>query len=119
LTKLGDVWFRRFAEVAQTICQGIVLRTRSPWHGRLTVRNALESCPSRYVIKAAKVRAQVRAGYWRYPLISDRPDRIFQFYADIVALCCEAWNKLIERPWKITSIGMREWAHGSDQCKSV
>ena len=37
---------------------------------------------------------------------------IFQSYDDIVTLCCETWNKLIKRPWKITSIGMREWAHG-------
>ncbi len=30
-------------------------------------------------------------------------NRIFQSYDDIVALCCEAWNKLIERPWKISN----------------
>ena len=28
-----------------------------------------------------------------------------------VAICCEAWNKLIDQPWKIMSIGLREWAH--------
>jgi putative transposase len=28
-----------------------------------------------------------------------------------VAPCCDAWNKLIDRPWKIISIGMRDWAH--------
>ncbi len=39
----------------------------------LTVRNALESCPSRNVRKAAKVRAQAGAAYGRYPLIGDRP----------------------------------------------
>ena len=26
--------------------------------------------------------------------------------------CCEAWNKLIERPWTIMSIGLRDWANG-------
>ena len=35
-----------------------------------------------------------------------------QSYDDIVALCCEAWNKLIDQPWKIMSIGRRQWAHG-------
>ncbi|MEL7471227.1 MAG: hypothetical protein AAFN27_22425, partial [Pseudomonadota bacterium] len=40
-------------------------------------------------------------------------NRVFGSYDDIVALCCEAWNKLIERPWSIRSIGSREWAHGS------
>ena len=32
-------------------------------------------------------------------------NRIFKTYDDIVALCCEAWNKLIDQPWKIMSIG--------------
>ena len=39
-------------------------------------------------------------------------NRVFKSYDDIVALCCLAWNNLIDRPWKIMSIGMREWAHG-------
>ena len=29
-----------------------------------------------------------------------------------VTHCCAAWNKLVDRPWKIMSIGMRDWAHG-------
>ncbi len=38
--------------------------------------------------------------------------RVFKSYDDIVNLSCEAWNKLIDQPWKIMSIGRREWAHG-------
>jgi hypothetical protein len=30
----------------------------------------------------------------------------------LVAHCCEAWNKLTDQPWKIMSIGLRQWAHG-------
>ena len=41
-------------------------------------------------------------------------NRIFKSYDDIVALCCEAWNKLIEQPWKIMSIGQRKWAMSSN-----
>ena len=26
----------------------------------------------------------------------------------IVALCCQAWNNLIDQPWKIMSLGMRK-----------
>ena len=29
----------------------------------------------------------------------------------ILDLCCRAWNKLVEQPWIIMSIGRREWAH--------
>ena len=38
-------------------------------------------------------------------------NRIFKSYEDIVALCCQAWNNLIDQPWKIMP-GMRKWAHG-------
>ena len=38
-------------------------------------------------------------------------NRIFKSYA-IVALCCQAWNNLIDQPWKIMSLGMPKWAHG-------
>lgn len=37
---------------------------------------------------------------------------VFKSYDVIFAICCDAWNKLIDRPWKIISIRMREWVHG-------
>ena len=40
-------------------------------------------------------------------------NRIFKSYDQIVDHCCDAWNKLIDQPWRIMSIGMREWAYGS------
>ena len=39
-------------------------------------------------------------------------NRVFASYTDLVDHCCEAWNKLIERPWTIMSIGLRDWANG-------
>ena len=50
---------------------------------------------------------------WQYMRDNWLSNRVFGNYDDILALCCEAWNKLIERPWAIQSIGMRNWAHGS------
>ena len=38
-------------------------------------------------------------------------DRIFTSYDDIVDRCCNAWNKLTKQPWKIMSLGLRDWAH--------
>ena len=49
---------------------------------------------------------------WQFMRDNWLSNRIFKSYDDIVALCCEAWNKLIEQPWKIMSIGQRKWAHG-------
>ena len=39
-------------------------------------------------------------------------NRVFESYGQIVSLCCDAWNKLVDQPWKIMSIGRRRWAHG-------
>ncbi len=39
-------------------------------------------------------------------------NRIFSSYQQILDLCCEVWNKLVEQPWKIMSIGLRKWVHG-------
>ena len=39
-------------------------------------------------------------------------NRVFKGYDDIVAHCCDAWNGLMEQPWRIRSIGRRAWAEG-------
>ena len=40
-------------------------------------------------------------------------NRVFKSYDDILDHCCFAWNKLIDKLWKIMSIGTREWAYRS------
>jgi hypothetical protein len=35
-------------------------------------------------------------------------NRIFKSYNDILDHCCHAWNKLVDMPWKIMFIGLRE-----------
>jgi hypothetical protein len=37
--------------------------------------------------------------------------RVFGSYRDIVDHCCDAWNRLIDQPWIIMSIGLRDWAN--------
>jgi transposase len=38
-------------------------------------------------------------------------NRVFVSYEDILERCCEAWNRLIDQPWMIMSIGLRDWAY--------
>ena len=40
-------------------------------------------------------------------------NRVFKSFNDIVDRCCDAWNKLIDQPWRIMSIGIRDWAYRS------
>ena len=50
---------------------------------------------------------------WQFIRDNWLSNRVFKTYGDILAHCCEAWNKLTERPWHIRTIGMRQWAHRS------
>jgi hypothetical protein len=38
-------------------------------------------------------------------------NRIFTSYTDILDHCCAAWNKLVDQPWTIMSIGLRDWVN--------
>src|SRR5829696_8335873 len=38
-------------------------------------------------------------------------NRVFRSYDDILEHCCFAWNILVDQPWTIISIGLRDWAH--------
>ncbi len=49
---------------------------------------------------------------WQFMRDNWLSNRIFKSFDEIVAICCEAWNSLIDQPWKIMSIGPRKWAHG-------
>jgi len=50
---------------------------------------------------------------WQFMRDNWLSNRIFGSYEQIVTLCCDAWNKLIDQPWLIMSIGLRQWAQGS------
>jgi putative transposase len=49
---------------------------------------------------------------WQYLRENWLSNRVFRGYEDILALCCDAWNRLTDRPWTIMSIGLRDWAYG-------
>src|SRR5712691_8262973 len=48
---------------------------------------------------------------WQFMRDNWLSNRVFQSYDDIIEHCCYAWNKLVDQPWTIMSIGMRDWAH--------
>jgi transposase len=49
---------------------------------------------------------------WQFMRENWLSNRVFRSYKDIIDHCCDAWNKLVDQPWTIMSIGLREWAHG-------
>ena len=47
---------------------------------------------------------------WQFIRDNWLSNRVFSSYDDILDHCCDAWNKLIQQPWIIMSIGSREWS---------
>ncbi len=50
---------------------------------------------------------------WQFMRDNWLSNRVFTSYKDIVDYCCHAWNSLIDQPWRIMSIGLRDWAYRS------
>jgi hypothetical protein len=48
---------------------------------------------------------------WQFMRDNWLSNRVFASYDDIVGHCCDAWNKLVDQPWRIMSLGLRRWAH--------
>ena len=49
---------------------------------------------------------------WQFMRDNWLSNRVFRSYEAVVDHCCDAWNRLVEQPWRIMSIGLRDWAHG-------
>jgi hypothetical protein len=60
---------------------------------------------------SAAIRATARPeNIWQFMRQNWLSNRIFKSFDDIVDHCCYAWNTLIDQPWKIMSIALRDWA---------
>jgi transposase len=101
------------AEIATEIAPGrhaIVLLDQAGWHlskqlvipPNITLVPLPPKCPE----------LNTQENVWQFMRDNWLSNRIFKSYADILDHCCHAWNKLIDQPWRIMSIGMRDWAHG-------
>ena len=102
------------AEIATQIAQdahAVLILDQAGWHlsGRLGVPDNITIVP--LPSKCPELNPQ--ENIWQFMRDNWLSNRIFKSYEDILDHCCYAWNKLIEQPWKIMSIGTRDWASGS------
>ena len=49
---------------------------------------------------------------WQFIRDNWLSNRIFQSYDDILDHACAAWNRIVDQPWRIMTIGMRDCVHG-------
>ncbi|HEY6520289.1 MAG TPA: IS630 family transposase [Roseiarcus sp.] len=102
------------AEIAAQIAPGAhaaLLVDQAGWHllGRLVMPPNITLIP----LPAKCPELNPQENVWQFLRDNWLSNRIFKSYDDVVDHCCEAWNNLVDQPWRIMSIGLRNWAHGS------
>jgi transposase len=99
-------------EISAAVAPGahaILILDQAGWHlsSRLVVPDNITLLP----LPPRSPELNPVENVWQFLRDNWLSNRVFRSYDDIVAHCCEAWNQLIEQPWRITSIGRRTWAH--------
>ena len=100
-------------EISATVAPGahaVLLVDQAGWHlsndlaipSNITILPLPPKCPELNPVE----------NIWQFMRDNWLSNRIFKSYDDILDHCCYAWNKLVDQPWAIMSIGHRQWAHG-------
>jgi transposase len=98
-------------EIARRVApgaHGVVILDQAGWHTtkKLKLPDNLTLMP----LPPRSPELNPAENIWQFMRQNWLSDLIFKDYDDIVDHCCSAWNKLTSQPWKIMSIGTREWA---------
>ncbi len=100
-------------EISQAVAPGahaVLLLDQAGWHQskRLKVPTNITLIP----LPAKAPELNPVENVWQFLRDNWLSSRVFVSYDDIVGHCCDAWNKLVDQPWRIMSLGLRDWAHG-------
>ena len=99
------------AEIAMAVAPGahaVLLLDQAGWHlsdklivpPNITLVPLPPKCPELNPVE----------NVWQFIRDNWLSNRVFRSYADILEHCCFAWNNLVDQPWAIMSIGLRDWA---------
>ncbi|BBK33426.1 hypothetical protein STHU_40600 [Allostella humosa] len=102
------------AEISRTVAPGahaLLLMDQAGWHlsERLVVPANITIVP----LPAKSPELNPVENVWQFMRDNWLSNRVFRSHDDILDHCAHAWNKLVDQPWKIMSIGLRAWAHRS------
>src|SRR5438552_4433554 len=98
------------AEIFRTVTPGahaVLLLDQAGWHlsAKLDIPDNITLMP----LPPKSPELNPVEKIWQFIRDNWLSDRIFQSYDDIVDHCCFAWNRLVDQPWTIMSIGLRNW----------
>ncbi len=87
----------------------VVLMDRAGWHraGKLNIPKNITII----LLPSRSPELNPVENIWQYLRANYLSNRVFEDYDAIIDAGCDAWNKLIDQPHMISSIGMRQWAH--------
>ena len=99
-------------EISRNVTEGahaVLLLDRAGWHttGNLDVPANITPI----LLPSHAPELNPVENVWQYLRANWLSNRVFETYDAIIDAACEAWMKLIADPARITSIGMRDWAH--------
>jgi hypothetical protein len=89
----------------------VVVLDQAGWHGARHLR--LPDNITLMPLPAHAPELNPVENIWQFMRDNWLSNRIFASCDDIVDHCCAAWNRLVDQPWTIMSIGLRDWAHRS------
>ncbi len=100
------------AEMSTRIAPGhhaVLLLDQAGWHmsERLSV-------PPNITIMALPAKCpelNPQENVWEFMRDNWLSNRVFSSYDNIVDHCAEAWNKLVAQPWRIMTLGLRDWTY--------
>jgi transposase len=103
---------QHLAEIARHIDDGshaILIMDQAGWHmsNNLVVPRNITILP----LPPKSPELNPVENLWQFMRDNWLSNRVFKSYDDIVDHCCDAWRKLESQPWRIMSIGRREWAN--------
>ena len=86
-----------------------LLINRAGWHtsAKLVVPDNITLVP--LPAKCPELNPQENA--WQFMQENWLSNRTFSSCEDLLDHCCDAWNRLVEQPWRIMSPGLRDGAH--------
>ena len=101
------------AEISQAVADdahAILLEDQAGWH--TSEKLDLPDNISIVLLPPKSPELNPTENTWQFMRENWLSNRVFKSGDDIVEHCCYAWNKLVAQPWRIMSIGLRDWAHG-------
>lgn len=99
-------------EISENIAagaHGVVLMDRAGWHR--AVKLEVPKNITIILLPSRSPELNPVENIWQYMRQNWLSNRVFETYDDIIEAGCSAWNKLIDQPETIMSIGLRDWAH--------